>query len=52
MVPDNLWFLITDHEIGRIQIRLHSLVGELPGTCRYPVRDISSIPDEVPDQRP
>ena len=49
MVPGNLRFLIAHNEIGRIKVRLHSLVGELPKTCRLPIRKISCLPDEMLD---
>jgi hypothetical protein len=51
MAPDNQRLLITDHEIGQVPIRWHSLLGELPGTCRCYIREINSIPDEVQDHR-
>jgi hypothetical protein len=49
-VPDNLWLLTKNHDIGQMQ--LHSLVWETPGTCQSHVRKISCIPDEVQDPQP
>jgi hypothetical protein len=52
MTSENPWFLITYHEIEAIQMRLHSIEGELPGTCRQNVGEIAEILHDVRDRQP
>lgn len=51
MPGDNPWFLITHHEIEEIRKRLYSLEGELPGTSRHHVREITGILHDVRERQ-